>query len=82
MRRAAEEIKARAESGPPEGLPAKGLLLLTDTDNGVALAISLFDTEEDRRTGDEMLSAMTPPNQGMGRRTAVENYEVAADVKI
>jgi len=82
MRRAGEEIKSRAESGPPEGVPSKGLLLLMDADNGIGLAISLFETEEDRRKGDETLSSMTPPNEGMGRRIAVENYEVAADVRM
>jgi hypothetical protein len=41
------------------------------------MAITLFETEEDRRTGDETLNAMSPPvSEGMGRRTGVEMYEV------
>jgi hypothetical protein len=81
LRRSAEEINSRASSGPPEGVPATGFLLLIDSDNGRGYAISLFETEEDRRKGDETLNSMSPPGEGMGRRTGVENYEVAVDVK-
>jgi hypothetical protein len=81
MRRSADEINSRAQSGPPEGVPAVGFLLLTDPDNGRGLAISLFETEDDRRKGDETLNSMSPPDDGMGRRAAVENYEVAVDVR-
>jgi hypothetical protein len=81
MRRSADEINSRSASGPPEGVPAIGFLLLTDPDNGRGLAVSLFETEEDRRKGDETLNSMSPPDDGLGRRTAVENYEVAVDVR-
>jgi hypothetical protein len=80
MRSAAEEINRQASSGPPEGVPAKGLLLLIDPDNGRGMAVALFETEEDLRQGGEVLNAMSPPDDGMGRRTSVETYEVAADV--
>ena len=82
IRAAAQGITAEAASGPPEGLPAKGLLLLIDPDGGRSVAISLFATEDDLRTGDETLNAMTPPGGGMGQRTAVEMYEVAADLRM
>ena len=39
MRRSAEEINSRAESGPPEGVPSKGILLLIDPDNGRSLPV-------------------------------------------
>jgi hypothetical protein len=81
MRRSADEINSRAASGPPEGVPAVGLLLLVDPDNGRGLAISLFETEEDRRKGDETLNSMSPPDDGLGRRSSVENYEVGVDVR-
>jgi hypothetical protein len=81
MRRSAEEINSQAASGPPEGVPATGFLLLIDPDNGQGLAVTLFETEDDRRQGDETLNAMSPPDDGMGRRSAVENYEVAVDVR-
>jgi hypothetical protein len=82
MRGSAAEIKSRSESGPPEGVPASGFLLLIDPDNGRSLAIGLFETEEDLRKGDEALNAMDPPADGMGRRQAVENYEVAVDIRL
>jgi hypothetical protein len=81
VRRIAAQIKADAASGPPEGVPATGFTLLIDPDNGRGLAISLFATEEDRRTGDAALDAMSPPDDGMGRRASVEMYEVAVDVR-
>ena len=81
MRQAAQEIQSQAASGPPEGLPAKGLLLLIDPDGGRSMAISLFETEDDYREGDETLNAMSPPGEGLGRRSAVEKYEVAADLR-
>jgi hypothetical protein len=81
IRRSAEEIGARASSGPPEGVPAKGFLLLIDPDNGRTLGVSLFETEEDLRKGNEVLDSMSPPGEGMGRRTSVAMYEVAADLR-
>lgn len=82
MRRSAEQMKADAPSGPPEGVPAVGFTLLIDPDQGRGLAIALFETEEDLRKGDEVLNAMSPPDAQMGRRTSVETYEVAVDVRM
>jgi hypothetical protein len=82
IRQNVQEISSRAESGPPEGVPAKGFLLLVDADNGRGLGISLFETEEDLRKGDQVLNSMSPPSgEGMGRRSSVETYEVAVDVR-
>jgi hypothetical protein len=81
MRRAAEEINSRAASGPPEGVPAVGFTLLIDPDAGTGMAISLYESEDDRRKGDETLSQMDPPGDGMGRRVSIDNYEVAVDVR-
>jgi hypothetical protein len=82
LRRAAEEINSEAASGPPEGVPAKGFMMLIDPDGGRCLGISLFETEEDLRQGDAVLDSMSPPGAGMGTRTAVERYEVAFEVKL
>ncbi|HET9677418.1 MAG TPA: hypothetical protein VFP21_07950 [Solirubrobacterales bacterium] len=81
MKQTAQEISADAEAGPPEGVPAKGLLLLQDLDGGRAMAIALFETEDDYRQGDETLSSMSPPGEGMGRRVGVDKYEVALEVE-
>ena len=67
--------------GRPEGVPAKGFLFLVDPDAGRTIAIALFETEEDRSTGDATLNSMSPPGEGLGTRAAVEMYEVAADLR-
>jgi hypothetical protein len=82
MRRTAQEINSDAASGPPEGVPATGFTMLIDPDSGKGLAIALFETEEDRRKGDEVLNTMNPPGEGLGRRTGVEMYEVGVDVRM
>jgi len=82
LEQSAAQIRAESESGPPEGVPAKGFLLLHDLDGGRALAVTFFETEEDYRQGDEALNAMNPPGEGMGRRIAVDKYEVAAEIRL
>lgn len=82
IRSATDEIGRQASSGPPDGVPAKGFLLLRDPENGRAMAIALFETEDDLRQGNEVLDSMSPPDDGLGRRTSVETYEVATDVRM
>ena len=84
VRDSGKRINERAESGPPEGVPATGFLMLVDPDNGRTLGISLFESEEDMRKGDEALNAMDPdPDMGdVGKRASVEMYEVAVDVRM
>lgn len=79
MEQSAAGIRADAAAGPPEGLPAKRFLLLQDKEAGRSIAITLFETEDDYRQGDETLNSMSPPGQGMGDRVAVEKYEVAVE---
>lgn len=73
--------QAEAEGGPPPGLPAKEFFLLQDTVAGKALAVTLFETEEDYRQGDETLNSMSPPGSGMGERVSVEKFEVVAHLQ-
>ena len=84
LRTSGEQLNERAASGPPEGVPAKGFLMLMDPDSGRSLAISLFESEEDMRKGDETLNAMDPDPAGgdVGKRSSVEMYEVAVDVRV
>jgi hypothetical protein len=71
-----EEIRNQASDGPPEGVPAKEFLMLTDG-AGKGIAIMLFDTEADCKAGDETLNGMEPPVPGgLGKRTSVELLEV------
>jgi hypothetical protein len=83
MRRTAERINSEVStSGPPEGVPAKGFLLLIDPENGRGIGVSLFETEDELRKGDAVLNSMSPPDDGMGRRASVERYEVALDFRV
>jgi hypothetical protein len=81
LRESGEEMGRRAPEGPPPGVPAKGFLMLIDPDSGRSLAISLFETEEDLREGDGALNDMSPSRDDVGRRTSVESYEVAVDIR-
>ena len=84
LEESAAEIRARTESegGPPPGVPAKEFLLLHDTAAGKAIAITLFESEDDYRQGDETLNSMSPPGEGMGNRVSVEKLELAVHVKV
>jgi len=82
LRRSADEVNADKDSGPPEGVPAKGFMMLIDPDSGRSLGIALFETEEDLSKGHEVLNSMTPQVEGTGQRTSVETYEVAVDIRI
>ena len=79
LERSAAAIRADSESGPPEGVPAKRFLLLQDREGGRAIAVTLFETEDDYRQGDATLNEMSPPGEGMGQRVSVDKYEVAVE---
>ncbi|HEX8102787.1 MAG TPA: hypothetical protein VF533_09255 [Solirubrobacteraceae bacterium] len=81
LRRNAETIRGSSE--PPPGVPSNGIMVLNDETSGRSMAIVLFATEEDMRAGDEALDAMNPTDAGGdGRRTSVELYEVAVDIRL
>lgn len=81
IREAVERIRSDAQSGPPEGVPSTGFTFLADPDNGRVLAIGLFATMDDLRTGDAKLNEMDPP-VSMGTRSPVEVYEVGFDIRM
>ena len=62
-------------------MPSKEFLLLQDPSAGTAIAIMLFENEDDYRQGDETLNSMTPPAGGMGERRSVEKLELVVRVK-
>jgi hypothetical protein len=68
-------------SQPPDDLPAKEIVVLHDPDGEKSLVILFFDSEDDYRRGDEVLSAM-PADDTPGRRTAVGRYDVAVRMSI
>ena len=79
--RAVEAVRGQVEAdweSPPAGLEnAKELLVLLDREGGTGLGITLFETEEELRRGDEALNAMSRPDpEATGSRTDVSTYEV------
>jgi hypothetical protein len=61
---------------PPEGLNATEVVVLHDPETEQSLAIVFFETEDDYKRGDEILSAM-PAGDTPGRRASVTKYNVA-----
>jgi hypothetical protein len=71
---AIEIVRDMIDGEAPEGLEGTKMLMLVDRDSGKGLGITLFDSEEAMRRGDEALDAMDPgPAE---RRLSVEFFEV------
>jgi heme-degrading monooxygenase HmoA len=72
-----EEMDREMKEGQqPEGFPGTEIVVLHDPEAEKSLVIVFFETEEDYKAGDEMLSAM-PAGDTPGRRTSVTKYDVA-----
>jgi hypothetical protein len=68
-------VRTEVQSGNvPTGLEGARMLMLVNRESGKGLGVTLFDSEEAMRRGDEALNAMNPG--ASERRTAVEFYEV------
>ena len=68
-------VRAEVESGEtPAGLEGAKMLMLVNRESGKGLGVTLFESEEAMRRGDEALNAMNPG--GGGQRQSVEFYEV------
>lgn len=81
IRTASEEIRSNISQGPPPGVKSTGLTVLVDPDGGRAMMIGLFASEDDLRDSEPVLEQMNAP-EGVGSRTAVDVYEVAAEVRM
>jgi hypothetical protein len=87
-----EEMRSQMRAGalPPDAPPEAQTLMTTvrrfvqlvDRQNATTLGLAFCETEEDVRSADEALNAMSPPTDAMGRRTSVEIYEVALDESV
>jgi hypothetical protein len=68
-------VRVEVESGnTPAGPEGAKMLMLIDRESGKGIGVTLFDSEEAMRRGDEALDAMSPG--ASERRTSVEFYEV------
>jgi hypothetical protein len=75
--RMSELKRGMDESGPPEGFPNAEFILLHDPNADSALAIIVFDSEDDYEKGHAILDAMDTSDTP-GNRTSVTRYDVAA----
>jgi hypothetical protein len=70
-----------ASDGPPPDVPATGLQMLFDKDQGTAVVLQLFDTAEDMRAGDQAFGAMDP-SETPGTRASVDMCELKLDFRV
>jgi hypothetical protein len=80
----AERVKGLKErvdqnEGPPEGVPATAMRVLLDEEQGTAIVLQSFDSMDDLKAGEEVLSAMDP-SETPGTRESVDRCEVMIDV--
>ncbi len=68
-------VRSEVESDQvPAGLEGAKMMMLIDRETGKGLGVTIFDSEDAMRRGDETLNAMSPG--ASERRTSVEFYEV------
>jgi hypothetical protein len=68
-------VKGQVDSGEtPPGLEGAKMMMLVNRETGKGLGVTLFESEEEMRRGDEALNSMNPG--GTERRTSVEFFEV------
>jgi hypothetical protein len=68
-------VRGQVESGDtPSGLEGAKMLMLVDRESGKGLGVTLFESEDAMRRGDEALNAMNPG--ASEARTSVEFFEV------
>jgi hypothetical protein len=72
-----EHLLARIKEsdGPPPEVPTTGLEMLFDADQGTAVVLQFFDSEENMRIGSEAFSAMDS-SETPGTRTSVDMCEL------
>ena len=70
-------VRDEVQGDTPEGLEGAKMMMLVNRETGKGLGITLFDSEDAMRRGDEALNSMSPG--GTERRTSVEFYEVPVE---
>ena len=71
---AIEMVRGEVSADTPPGLEGAKMMMLVNRETGRGLGITLFESEDAMRRGDEALNAMSPG--GTERRVSVEFYEV------
>ncbi len=71
---AIEMVRAEVDGDVPPGLEGAKMLMLVNRQTGKGLGVTLFETEDAMRRGDDALNAMDPGSTE--RRISVEFFEV------
>jgi hypothetical protein len=74
---AIEMVRNEVAGDTPDGLEGAKMLMLINRETGKGLGVTLFDSEDAMRRGDEALNNMSPG--ASERRTSVEFYEVPVE---
>jgi len=80
IRAAAEDMRSNIPQGPPPGVKSTGITMLIDPDGGRMMMIGLFANEDDLRNSESALQQMNPP-EALGKRVAVDVYELGAEAR-
>ena len=76
---AIEMVRGEVASGEtPPGLEGSKMLMLVNRETGKGVGVTLFESEDAMRRGDEALNKMNPTGSGE-RRTSVEFFEVPVE---
>ena len=77
-----EGLLARIDEadGPPPGVPATGLKILHDAEQGTAIVLQYFATAEDMDAGAQAFSAMDAA-ETPGTRASVDMCEIKLEVE-
>jgi hypothetical protein len=66
--------------GPPEGVPATGIKVLHDADNGTAVVLQYYASAEDMQTGDRVFNEMDAADTP-GTRESVDMCELKLELE-
>ena len=70
-------VRSQVEGDAPAGLVGAKMLMLVNRESGKGVGITLFESEDAMRRGDEALNGMNPG--ATERRTSVEFFEVPVE---
>jgi hypothetical protein len=73
-------VRGEVEGETPSGLEGAKMLMLVDRESGKGLGITLFESEDAMRRGDEALNAMSPG--ASETRVGVEFFEVPVQTAV
>ena len=70
-------VRSQVEGDAPAGLEGAKMLMLVNRESGKGVGITLFESADAMRRGDEALNGMNPG--ATERRTSVEFFEVPVE---